>query len=52
MIPTPYLLILLYDIDPYLPFALMGSLSTLILMVDCFFSKDKTQKHLEELKSE
>ncbi|CAD8110412.1 unnamed protein product [Paramecium sonneborni] len=52
VLPSPYLLIPLYFIDPYLPFAVLFFLAIIILAIDFFFQQDKTQKHLETLKQE
>ncbi|CAD8183877.1 unnamed protein product [Paramecium octaurelia] len=52
VLPSPYLLIPLYFIDPYLPFAVLFILAIVILAIDFFFKQDKTQQHLEILKNE
>ena len=38
VIPYPYIVFPLYDIDPYLPFGVMTVLSFIMLIVDCMFN--------------
>ncbi|KAM3128991.1 hypothetical protein pb186bvf_018908 [Paramecium bursaria] len=51
-IPTPFLMLPLYYIDPYLPFLVLGILVIVMLIIVLTYPEDKTQQPLEGIKNQ